>query len=82
MMSTKRLCEDCRFVFVYNGSERCKVNGDGCCSRVNPRGLCEDFEPPPPRRSLMRRSPEAAGAAAVGLGAGVVELLHWIGGLL
>lgn len=74
-MATKRLCEDCRFRYV----DRCKINGDEYCSRANPRGLCEDFES---RRSLMRRSPEAAGAAAVGLGAGVVELLHWIGGLL
>lgn len=79
-MSTRRLCEDCRF--QYASVDRCKINGDEFCTIVNPRGLCEDFEAPPPRRSLMRRSPEAAGAAAVGLGAGVVELLHWIGGLL
>ena len=79
-MATKRLCEDCRFVrYVGYRVMCCVVNGDEYCSRVNPRGLCEDHEP---RRSLMRRSPEAAGAAAVTAGAGVVELLHWIGGLL
>lgn len=79
---TRNLCDDCRYRRRAAHDRHglcCRINGDEYCSRVNPRGLCEDFES---RRSLMRRSPEAAGAAAVGLGAGVVELLHWIGGLL
>ena len=78
-MATKRLCEDCRFRRVLYGDPRCAVNGDDRCSRSNPKGLCTEFEQ---RRSLLRRSPRAAGAAAVTAGAGAVELLHWIGGLL
>ena len=78
-MAEKRLCDDCWFSYEVGHSRYCRINADALCRTTNPNGLCTEFEP---RRSLMRRSPEAAGAAAVGLGAGVVELLHWIGGLL
>lgn len=79
----KRLCADCRFrTPVYLSPDACVINGHQHCRSVNPRGLCTDFEPPPPPPSLLRDSPRAAGIVSVGLGAALVELLHWIGGML
>ena len=79
----KRLCEDCRFsVPVYLGPDGCVINGHQPCRSTNPRGQCTEFEPKPEPKSLLRESPRAAGIVSVGMGAALVELLHWIGGLL
>lgn len=78
-MATKRLCQDCRFSFELNYTRYCRINADVICRIINPNGLCTEFEP---KRSILRDSPRAAGIVAVGLGAALVELLHWIGGLL
>ena len=77
----KRLCEDCRFSYEPPSSYSlsCRINGGEHCSIANPRGQCTEFEP---KRSILRDSPRAAGIVSVGLGAALVELLHWIGGLL
>lgn len=77
----KRLCADCRFSYEPPASYslKCRINGNDYCVNHNPNGLCPEFEP---KRSLLRDSPRVAGIVAAGLGAALVELLHWIGGLL